>query len=81
MDTLDIGVVALAEDHAIEGSVKLDPDPHQILLTLHLQVSNLGHVGWLRSLPRLDRVDPVATAKAWIRKGKRKGFIYTVCTY
>ena len=47
MDTVDVAVEAFAEDHAVEGSVKLDPDAEQVLLTLHLQILDLGHVGWL----------------------------------
>jgi hypothetical protein len=51
MNTVDIAIVALAEDHAIEGSVKDDPDSHHILLTLNLEILNLGHVGRLGYLP------------------------------
>ena len=47
MDTVDVAVEALAEDHPIEGSVKLDPHAEQVLLTLDLQVLDLGHVGGL----------------------------------
>ena len=54
MNTVDIAVVALAEDHAIEGSVKDNPDPHHVLLTLNLQILDLGHVGRLGYLPGIS---------------------------
>ena len=47
MDTVDVAVESLAEDHPIEGSVKLDPDSEQVLLTLDLEVLDLSHVGRL----------------------------------
>ena len=58
MDTVDIAVVALAEDHAVEGSVKDDPHPHHVFLTLNLQILDLGHVGRLGYLPGI-------TSTAW----------------
>ncbi len=51
MDTIDVAVVALAEDHAVEGPVEDDPHPHHVLLALNLQVLDLSHVGWLGNLP------------------------------
>jgi len=51
VDAVDIAVMALAEDHAVERTVEDDPDPHHVLLTLNLQVLDLGHVGGLGDLP------------------------------
>ena len=51
VDAVDIAVVALAEDHPVERPVEDDPDPHHVLLALHLQVLDLGHVGGLGDLP------------------------------
>jgi len=48
---VDVGVVALAEDHAVEGPVELHADAHQILFALHLQVADLRHVVGLADLP------------------------------
>ena len=59
VNTIDVAVVALAEDHAVEGPVEDDPHPHHVLLTLNLQVLDLSHVGWLGNLPRI--------AIAWAR--------------
>ncbi len=53
VDAVDVAVVALAEDHAVEGPVENDPDPHHVLLALDLKVLDLGHVGWLGYLPRI----------------------------
>ena len=47
MDTVDVAVESLAEDHPVERSVELDPDSEEILLALNLQVFDLGHVGRL----------------------------------
>ena len=47
MNTVDIAVETLAEHHPIERSVKLDTNTEQILLTLHLKILDLSHVGWL----------------------------------
>ena len=47
MDTVDVAVEALAEDHPVERPVELDPHSEQVLLALHLQVLYLSHVGWL----------------------------------
>ena len=44
MDTVGVAVEAFAEDHAIEGSVKLDIDPDAALLTLNLNILNLGQI-------------------------------------
>lgn len=49
MNTLALTVVALAEDDAIEDLVKLDAHFHQVLLTFHLEIRDLGHI---RSLQR-----------------------------
>lgn len=47
MNAVDVAVVALAEDHPVEGPVEVDPDSEQVLLALDLQVLNLGHIGGL----------------------------------
>lgn len=44
MDTVGVAVEAFAEDHAIEGSVKLDIDPDAALLTLNLNILDLGQI-------------------------------------
>merc|ERR1719450_145213 len=44
MNTVDIRVVALAEDDTIEGFVKFNVDLHQVLLAGHIQAGNLGHI-------------------------------------
>ena len=53
MNAIWVAVEAFAEDHAIEGSVELDPHAEQVLLTLDLQVLDLGHVGGLTVGPRI----------------------------
>ena len=53
MNTIDIAVEAFAEHHAVEGSVELDPHAEQVLLALHLQVLDLGHVGRLTVCPSI----------------------------
>ena len=45
MDTVWVRVEALAEDHPVEGSVKLDVDSDAGLLALDLDVLNLRQVG------------------------------------
>ena len=44
VDTVGVAVEAFAEDHAIEGSVKLDIDPDAALLTLNLNILDLGQI-------------------------------------
>ena len=47
VDTVDVAVESLAEDHPVERPVELDPDSEEILLALNLQVFDLSHIGWL----------------------------------
>ena len=47
VDTVDVAVESLAEDHPVERTVELDPDSEEILLALNLQVFDLSHIGWL----------------------------------
>ena len=54
VDTVDVGVVTLAEHHPVERSVKLDPHSEQILLTLNLQILDLSHVGRLTVRPGIS---------------------------
>ena len=54
MDTIDVGVVSLAEDHAVERAVKDNAHAHQVLLALDLKVLDLGHVGRLGHLPGVE---------------------------
>ena len=42
---VDVAVVALAEDDAVEGLVELNGDLHEVLLTLDVEAGDLGHVG------------------------------------
>ena len=51
MHTVGVSVVALAEDHSVEWSVKDDPHSHHVFLALDLEVLDLGHVGRLGDLP------------------------------
>ena len=47
VDTVDVAVEPLAEDHPIERPIELDPDSEEILLALNLQVFDLSHIGRL----------------------------------
>lgn len=44
MDAIGVTVVTLGEDHAVEGSVEFDVDPHVGLFALHLKILDLGLV-------------------------------------
>jgi hypothetical protein len=54
VNAVDVAVVALAEDHAVEWSIEDDPDSHHVLFALNLKVLNLGHVGGLGNLPGIS---------------------------
>lgn len=44
VDAVHVAVVALGEDDAVEGLVELDEHLHAVLLALHVQGHDLGHV-------------------------------------
>ena len=44
VDAVDITLVTLAEDDSLERLVEGDGDLHQVLLALHVQAGDLGHV-------------------------------------
>lgn len=51
VDTVGVPEVALAKNQTVKGPIETDPDPHHVLLTLDLEVLDLGHVGRLGYLP------------------------------
>ena len=44
VDAVDVTVVTLAEDDSLERLIEGDGDLHQVLLALHVQAGDLGHV-------------------------------------
>ena len=44
VDAVDITVVTLAEDDSLERLVEGNGDLHQVLLALHVEAGDLGHV-------------------------------------
>ena len=71
MDAVDVAVVAFAEDHSVERPVEDDPDPHHVLLALHLEVLDLGHVGGLGDLPGVSTVGSSGQSKSTVCKTKK----------
>ena len=45
MDAVDVRVVTLGEDDAVEGFVDLNVHLHQVLFASHVKADNFGHVG------------------------------------
>ena len=70
MHTVGVSVVALAEDHSVEWSVKDDPDSHHVFLALDLEVLDLGHVGRRPHLPRVIGADGLL---GWGSRGPGRG--------
>jgi len=77
VDAVWIGVIAFGEDETIEGSIKLNVDPHVRLFTLDLEYFDLGHVvlglEWPVLVPLRQRGMAVGLKVAVMRRGMAIG--------
>jgi len=77
VNAVGVAVVALGEDHAVEGSIEFDVDPHMSLLALHLQVLDLWLIARLTDGPwifwsRAKRTGSWVTGTRWREQGRWK---------